>query len=932
MATFIINIPVPSSGDGVAVNVSTLVGEKTVTLSGTFRGQYVLLGSHDGSHFDPILSFDAGGVEGIKQTFSGALQWVRIRSQVMGASGVVVNISGLSIPGDNAFGIFPVLMPGASGPQASSDLGLVNYQGDVNFMAQGGVRGSVVVEGSLDNQEFNPIGAFSAEPASSSLLGAQSFEFSPLATGDRIRYVRLNVKGTILSPFVVTMGGSQTSTGGGGASETLHLAYEAGSSILDQTLNLTDAQGGKVIFDATDTVGFTDMEAMQVLVSGGEGAAFLSSGGMILGPTSIQIGVSGYPATCTDGSLTVTGGSIAMGLGARTTGYDALYGSYNISMGWYAQAAGDESVAIGPSTSAGNEIGSGYYTQMGSLVVGAYSEAWGNACVALGFECGAGGPYLFPPALDAGIAIGCQSNVYADQAIAIGKSADAWWAGSIAIGPGAMVLDAFDSTDSVALGSTSTVIGMYSIAMGLAAVGDLTIGPADYSVSIGFSTHTYSQYAVALGPDAVGAGPDSVAIGHQAVAGQYAYGALLAETGCIAIGSSASAPSGATAGGNYGIAIGSPAFTSGDFNIAIGYYAEAGDFLGITVSTQNVVIGMEATVGYQGLSVSAPYSNNVVVGSNASSYGTATIVIGSGAQVGEQLTSAIPLVGSIAVGYYAEVDGDDGISIGTHSLSGIGIQNTCMGYMAQVQGMGTNNLCLGDSAQIRNDSNYVIVIGSGATATASTSTDYSIVIGTGASTSGFATTVVGTGASASASGWAVALGLGATAMAISAIAIGTDSHAGANETVFDMTFAHIQTFRAVSNEPDVSGLFQLAADSAYNPGVQTTFTSSSVLVGLHDGEMIAITAGGVYDGYWMVSNVTAHTFDITTAFVSSVGGNWATVLDLFQFAQANLGSNSDINKTDLALLIRDANHNISLRPVYLSVPVLGVSTLLVANP
>ena len=57
MATFILNIPVPSAGDGVAVNVSVLVGEKTVTLSGTFEGQYVLLGSHDGIHFDPILSF-----------------------------------------------------------------------------------------------------------------------------------------------------------------------------------------------------------------------------------------------------------------------------------------------------------------------------------------------------------------------------------------------------------------------------------------------------------------------------------------------------------------------------------------------------------------------------------------------------------------------------------------------------------------------------------------------------------------------------------------------------------------------------------------------------------------------------------------------------------------------------------------------------------
>jgi hypothetical protein len=102
-------------------------------------------------------------------------------------------------------------------------------------------------------------------------------------------------------------------------------------------------------------------------------------------------------------------------------------------------------------------------------------------------------------------------------------------------------------------------------------------------------------------------------------------------------------------------------------------------------------------------------------------------------------------------------------------------------------------------------------------------------------------------------------------MGLSAIAIGTDAQAGANETVFDMTFAHIQTFRAVSNEP---------------------------------------------------------------------GAVLGTVLDLFQFAQALLGSNSDINKTDMALLIRDANNNISLKPVYLSDPSLlgGVSTLLVANP
>ena len=169
-------------------------------------------------------------------------------------------------------------------------------------------------------------------------------------------------------------------------------------------------------------------------------------------------------------------------------------------------------------------------------------------------------------------------------------------------------------------------------------------------------------------------------------------------------------------------------------------------------------------------------------------------------------------------------------------------------------------------------------------------------------------------------------------MAISAIAIGTDPHAGANKTVFDMTFAHIQTFRAVSNKPDVSGLFQLAADSAYNPGVQTTFTSSSVLVGLHDGEMIAITAGGSVR--WILDGQQRHGPYLRHHDCVRILGRWKLGYGVrsFQFAQANLGSNSDINKTNLALLIRDANKNISLRPVYLSVPVLGVSTLLVANP
>ena len=993
MATFILNIPVPSAGDGVAVNVSVLVGEKTVTLSGTFEGQYVLLGSHDGIHFDPILSFKAGGIEGIQQTFSGALQWVRIRSQVTGAQGVTANISGLSLPGNNTFGIFPTLVPGDSGPQPSSDLGLVNYQGDVNFLAQGGVQGSVVVEGSLDDQDFNPIGSFSAEPASSSLLGAQSFEFSPLATGDRIRYVRLNVKGTILSPFTVTMGGSQTATGGG-ASEAIHAAYEVGSVPLDQTFSLEDAQGGKVIFDASDMVGFTDPEAVQVLVPGGEGAAFRSAGGMVLGPRSIEIGVSGYPANCNDGSLT-DGSSIAIGLGAHTNGYDSFYGSDNIAMGWYAEATGTESIAIGPSEYAGNDIGSGYYSEEGCVALGAYGNAWGTGCIAIGFETTAGGQFTFPSSYNAALAIGYQAAGYADMTVAIGRRAIVWGNSSIAVGDGASISDLFDSDYSVAVGPSSTVIGMYSVALGLALVGDSTIGAADYSVSIGFSSYVYSDNAIAVGSDAVAAGPDSIAIGHESVAGVYAYGSQLAETGGIAIGSSGPEATGAWASGNFSIAIGSPALTWGQFNVALGYYAEAGDHLSGVFSNNNVAIGYEATVGYQGLSVSTTYDDNVVVGHGAGTYGVGTVVMGMSASVGQVAMSAIPLndciamganasvltdygiaigsgstvssngQGSIALGPGVYVDGNNSVGIGSdgtgmsadssvaigddatvassysvaigqgvtvgadYSVSigsgantgeagnqgcvaiglnasagspaeqdnwGIAIgagstivgdsniaiglgatvtgtntvvmgngastnggdQNTCVGYNAQVQGTGSWNVCLGDVAQVQNDGLRNVVVGDGANVHG-TSADGCVVVGTGSSADGDYHVAIGAGVQAVGT-WTIAIGTNAVTSGVSAIAIGYGATAGANETVFDQYFGHVQTFRVVSNEPGVG------------PG---------------------------------------------------------TVLDLFQFAESNLTAN---NTTDMALLIQDHNGNIKLVPVYLSVPIGGVSTLLVANP
>jgi hypothetical protein len=296
MSTITQVIPVPLSGLGASVDVSSMVGSKTVILTGTFRGVYVLYGSHVGGNLAPLFQFDAGGVEGLRRTISGALARVAIKSLASDASGVTASISGDSVPGDNTFATLGTLAPGASGAQPSYDLGTSNYQSGLNFILAGGLQGKLVVEGSSDNVRWNPIGQFSADPSGPGLLGpSPSPEFAPLETEDLVRYVRLNVLGTVTSTLVVTVGGSK-SGGGGGAFETLAQTYQVGSSVGDQTMVLADARGGGVVEDATGA-GFTGTYAYVVLVSDPivpgasiAGAGLRRGGGMDLGPYDIVVG------------------------------------------------------------------------------------------------------------------------------------------------------------------------------------------------------------------------------------------------------------------------------------------------------------------------------------------------------------------------------------------------------------------------------------------------------------------------------------------------------------------------------------------------------------------------------------------------------------------------------------------------------------------
>jgi len=218
MAISIVNIPVPNSGEGPVVSIVNLVGEKTVELSGTFKGRYILLGTQNGSKFVPVATFDSNGRESFKQTLPLALIAVRIRCQATNPVGVSLNMSGIASVGSNKFATVASVAPGSSGTQPVVDLFAAfpptGIEQDIGFLCGGAFKGGVLVEGSLDNIEFNAIGEFTADSQSPSLLGTSpSLEFSPLTTQNLVRYVRITVNGVVTETVTVTLGGSVPASG-----------------------------------------------------------------------------------------------------------------------------------------------------------------------------------------------------------------------------------------------------------------------------------------------------------------------------------------------------------------------------------------------------------------------------------------------------------------------------------------------------------------------------------------------------------------------------------------------------------------------------------------------------------------------------------------------------------------------------------------------
>jgi hypothetical protein len=213
MATRSANLPIAPSGDGPSVAIADLVGQKTVVLSGQFQGSYTLFASHDGSNFAPTLLFNSDGQEQISLTLAEAYAFVRLRTNANTTGAVTASISAVSAPGQNTFAAFPTVPAGASGPQPSIDtFALVpptGFEVDLNVICSPTLlTGAIIVEGSNNNVNFNPIGTFSGGQVQRALVGLPAtLEFAPLPSQDVVRYFRLNIQGQLLSPTTFTIGG-----------------------------------------------------------------------------------------------------------------------------------------------------------------------------------------------------------------------------------------------------------------------------------------------------------------------------------------------------------------------------------------------------------------------------------------------------------------------------------------------------------------------------------------------------------------------------------------------------------------------------------------------------------------------------------------------------------------------------------------------------
>ena len=312
--------------------------------------------------------------------------------------------------------------------------------------------------------------------------------------------------------------------GGAGGGGTLAVDYNLGTAAADQTLTITDLNGGGLILDA-ETGTFTGTFALQVLVGGGTegnlGGGFLKTGGMELGPDNILIGHPGYPATGTGVFGTAIGGdSVCNDDGVALGFFAQAQGLVSVALGYNANAAGNYSIAVLEATASGS----------GTIAAGVMTTAAGALDCVLGngsYTDGVGGAnfllaiYGSIHGISAGhnIAIGYGSVINpGDYNILLGTSGLSGCGACVVEGQSNSVTTAVNAhvigTDNTVTGADDVcILGNYTIVDSTSfalAIGDshtFAAGAAYFSSAIGYNNsfasgsggHSFGDYNSLMG-------------------------------------------------------------------------------------------------------------------------------------------------------------------------------------------------------------------------------------------------------------------------------------------------------------------------------------------------------------------------------------------------------------------------------------------------
>ncbi|MDU3514020.1 MAG: ESPR-type extended signal peptide-containing protein, partial [Veillonella sp.] len=504
------------------------------------------------------------------------------------------------------------------------------------------------------------------------------------------------------------------------------------------------------------------------------GVGFHPTQGLVVGPnmndnTTIA---NGNVATVAIGAHSNASGSSSVAIGGAV-----VNGAGAIGLGW-STATGDNSVALG-GTGSTNANGNNAFAASGGNASGESAIAIGSSAIA-GGRGGVAVGWSAESAVNA-VGIGFNAKAKANNTVAIGVQANndnsiGDNSSSVSIG----VKTRAREVGSMAMGVSADASGKYSIALGSGDVsGDYTAtvnypkATGEKAIAIGYNSNSSNERATAIGAGATASGTDSFAGVSGAAGGNSS----------IAIGKGASitAPTaGTTFGGQDSIAMGTGASANQHSSVTIGAGSTSDGVRNITIGPKASASGVDSiAIGNGGVGGD---KNNTGVGGNGNTYtinvndistnvyyGTKSVDDGSIA-FGNRANAA---KGGLAIGTVSIADG--GIAVGQSVLSKNGVA-----IGSAVSATAANAVAMGSKAEA-SSVGAVAIGGYSATDKTKAQGNNALAIGASAVTNGNETIAIGKSANASDTN-AVAVGKNAKASIANSVAIGSDSTTDTNAT------------------------------------------------------------------------------------------------------------------------------------------------------